>query len=152
MTHCMASQLVWRGTSCRMRLITTKLRGFLFMFSTGYTSFSILLLFLPSHSSSLFTVSDAISSNIDEDPSINPSANVIVFENFSVYHKGWISYSGGTNWPGKIVFLSQTTLLRWLVFLLRSLTMTLTSICSTLALSPLGNSDQVVVKVSSGFP
>ena len=148
----MALQLVWRGTSFRMRLIATKLRGFLFMFSTGYTSFSILLLFLPSHSSSLFTVSDAISSNMDEDPSINPSANVIVFENFSVYHKGWISYSGGTNRPGKIIFLSQTTLLRWLVFLLRSLTVTFTSICSTMALSPLGNSDQVVVKVSIGFP
>lgn len=72
------------------------------MFSTGYNSFSILLLFLPSHSSSLFTVSDAISSNIEEAPSVNPCANVIVFGDLNVYHKDWLTYSRGTDRPGKL--------------------------------------------------
>ena len=43
--------------------------------------------------SSLSTVSDSISSNIDEVFSINPSANVFAFGNFIVNHKDWlISY------------------------------------------------------------
>ena len=54
-----------------------------------------------------------------------------------------------------IIFLSQTTLLRSLTFLLGSLTVTLSSdasICSTMAFPPLGNSDHVVVSVSIDFP
>ena len=63
-----------------------------------------------------------------------------------------------------IIFLSQTNLLRWLTFLLGSLTVILTvplldlfissdiSICSAMAISPLGNSDHVVVSVSIKFP
>ena len=55
------------------------------------------------------------------------------------------------------IFLSQTTLLRWLTFLLGSHTVILTvafldllissgtSICSTKAFPPLGNSDDVAV-------
>ena len=62
-----------------------------------------------------------------------------------------------------ITFLSQTTLLRWLTFLLRSLIVTLTvllfwmflsseaSICSTMAFPPLENFDHVVVSVSTDF-
>ena len=62
-----------------------------------------------------------------------------------------------------IIFLSQTTLLRWLTFLLRSLTVTLSPalldlflssdarICSTMAFPPLGNSDHAVVSVSIDF-
>ena len=62
-----------------------------------------------------------------------------------------------------IIFLSQTTLLRWLTFLLRfqidSHNSTLldlfissdASICSTMAFPPLGNSDHVV-SVSIDFP
>ena len=54
------------------------------------------------------------------------------------------------------IFLSQTTILKWLPFLLGSLTVTLTvllfwlffsshtSICSTMTFPPLGNSDHVV--------
>ena len=43
--------------------------------------------------SSLSTVSDSISSNIDEVFSINPSANVFAFGDFIVNHKDWlISY------------------------------------------------------------
>ena len=61
-----------------------------------------------------------------------------------------------------IIFLSQTTLLRWLTFLLGSQTVILTvllfwiyffsSICSAKVFPPLGNSDHVVVSVSIVFP
>ena len=54
-----------------------------------------------SPSSSLCTVFDSISSNIDEVLSINPSANVFVFGDFSVHHKDWITYSGGTDQSGE---------------------------------------------------
>ena len=46
--------------------------------------------------SALCTVFDSISSNIDEVLSINPSANVFVFEDFNIRHKDWLTYSGGT--------------------------------------------------------
>ena len=51
---------------------------------------------------SLCTVFDSISSNIDEVLSINPSANVFVFEDFNVHHKGWLTYSGVTDRPGEL--------------------------------------------------
>ena len=40
-----------------------------------------------SPSSSLCTVSDSISSNLDEILSVNPSANAFVFGDFNVHHK-----------------------------------------------------------------
>ena len=55
-----------------------------------------------SPSSSLCTVFDSISPNIDEVLSINPSANVFVFGDFNVHHKDWLTYSGGTDRPGKL--------------------------------------------------
>ena len=42
---------------------------------------------------------------------MNLSAIVFILGDFNVYHKNWITYSGE-------IFLSQTTLLRWLTFLL----------------------------------
>ena len=96
------------------------------MFPTGFTSFSVLLLFpLQITFLSLCKVFDSISSNIDDILSINPSVNVFVFVDFNVHHKDWLNYSGGTNQPGKIIFISQMTLLRWLTFLLRSQTVIL---------------------------
>ena len=71
---------------------------------------------------SLCMVFDSISSNVDEVLSINPSTNVFIFGDFNVYHKDWLTYSGGTDQPGE---LSQMTLLRWLTFLLGSQTMLL---------------------------
>ena len=76
-----------------------------------------------SPSSSLCTIFDSISSNIDEVPSINPSANVFVFGDFNVHHKDWLTYSGGIGRSlvnSLIIFLSQKTFLRWLTFLLGS--------------------------------
>ena len=61
-------------------------------------SFFFSLYRLPS--SSLFTVYNSISSNIDEVLTINPSANVFALGDFSVYHKDWLTYSGGTDRPG----------------------------------------------------
>ena len=50
-----------------------------------------------SPSSSLCTVFDSISSNVDEVVSINPSANVFVFGDFNIHHKDWLTYSGRTD-------------------------------------------------------
>ena len=38
--------------------------------------------------------------NIDEVLSINPYANVFIFGDFNIHHKGWLTYSGGTDRPG----------------------------------------------------
>ena len=101
------------------------------MFSTDCTSFSVLLLFpLLITFSSLFTAFYSISSNIDGVLSINPSANVFVFGDFNAHHKDWLTYSGGIDMidllNSVITFLSQTTLLKWLTFLLGSQTVILT--------------------------
>ena len=58
--------------------------------------------FLYRSPSSLFTVFDSISSNIDEVLSINPSANVFVFGDF--HHKDWLTNSGGTDRPGELCY------------------------------------------------
>ena len=107
-------------------------------------------------------VLDSVLSNVDEVLSINPSANILVFGDFNVHHKDWLTYYSGTDRSGEL-FLSQTILLRWLTFLLTSKTDSHSpallgfflssdaSICSTVAF-PLGNSDHVVVSYSIDFP
>ena len=57
-----------------------------------------------SPSSSLCTVFDSTSSNIDEVLLINPSANVFVFGNFNIHHKDWLTYSGETDRPGELCY------------------------------------------------
>ena len=57
---------------------------------------SCIFFFLYQSPSSLCTVFYAISSNIDEVFSINPSADVFVFGYFNVHHKDWLTYSGRT--------------------------------------------------------
>ena len=103
-----------------MGLFSRKLCRFLLMFSTCFTSLSVLFSFLywlPS--SSLHMVFDSISSNINEVLLINPSANVFVFGDFKVHHKDWLTYSGGTDRSGELCYnFSQMTLPRWLTFLL----------------------------------
>ena len=113
-----------------------------------------------SPSSSLCTVSDSISSNIDEVPSINPSANVFVFGDFNVHHKDWLTYSGGTDRPGELCynFSISNDLTQIVNFptpipncdshspaLLDVFLSSDASICSTMAFPSLGNSDHVVV-------
>ena len=86
-----------------MGLISRKFCRFLLLFLIGFTSLSVLLLFpLLITPSSLFIVLDAISPNIDEVLSINPSANVFVFRDFNVHHKDWLTYSGGTDRSGEL--------------------------------------------------
>ena len=120
-----------------------------------------------SPSSSLCTVFDSTLSNIDEVLSINPSANVFVFGDFNAHHKDWLSYSGGTDRPGELCYMFSisndlTQIVNFptripdcdshnpaiLDFFLSSDS----SICSTMAFPPLGNSDHVVVPVSIDFP
>ena len=119
-----------------------------------------------SPSSSLCTVFDSISSNIDELLSINPSA-VFVFGDFNVHHRDWLSYSGGTDRPGKLChnFSISNDLTQMINFptgipdcdshsptLLDLFLSSDASIYSTMAFPPLGNSDHVIVSVSTDFP
>ena len=128
---------------------------------------SYLFFLYQSPSSSLCTVFDSISSNIDEVLSISPSANVFVFGDFNVHHKDWLTYSGGTDRPGELCynFSISNDLTQMVNFptripdcdshspaLLDLFLSSDASICSTMAFPPLGNSDHVVVSVSIDFP
>ena len=109
-----------------------------------------------SPSSSLCTVFDSISSNIDEVLSINPSANVFVFGDFNVHHKDWLTYSGGTDRSGKRPYSDgQLSYLDLSPALLDLFISSNASICSTMASPPLGNSclsfSQQYISVSIDF-
>ena len=105
--------------------------------------------------------------NIDEVLSINQYANVFVFRDFNIHHKGWLTYSGGTDRPGGLChnFSISNDLTQVVNFstqipdcnshspaLLDLFISSDVSICSTMAFPPLGNSDHVVVSVSIDFP
>ena len=98
-------------------------------------------------------VFDSISSNIDEVLSINPSANVFVFGDFTVHRKDWLTYSGANdltqmvNFPTRIPDCDSHNPALLDLFLTFD-----ASICSTMAFLTLGNSDHVVVSVSIDFP
>ena len=94
-----------------------------------------------------------------------PSATVFVFGDFNVHHKDWLTYSGGTERPGKICcnFYVSNDLTQLVNFptwtpdcdshIPAPLDFFLSSdviVCSTMA--PSGNSDYVVVSVSIDFP
>ena len=80
-----------------MGLISRKLCRFLLIFSTGFTSLSVLLLFPTLINFFVFVHGfDSISSNLDQVPSINPSA-VVLFGDFNIHHKDWLTYSSGTD-------------------------------------------------------
>ena len=141
---------------------------FLLMFPTGFISFSVLLLFpLSITFFVLCTVFDPTSSNIDEVLSINPFANMIVFGDFNVHHKDWLTFSRGTGKPGEHCynFSISNDLTQMVNFptqvpdcdshspsLLDLFLSSDGSICSTVAFPPLGNSDHVDVSVSIDFP
>ena len=102
----------------------------------SYLCFRLTLLHLVSYffflyrspSSSLCTVFDSISSNIDEVLSINPSANVFVFGDLmSIIRTGLPILVELIDLVNSVmILLSQTILLRWLTFRLRSQTVILT--------------------------
>ena len=81
-----------------------------------------------SPSSSLSTIFDSISSSIDEVLSINPSVNMFVFGDLiSITRTGSAILVELIDLGNSvIIFLSQMNLLRWLTFLLGSLTVILT--------------------------
>ena len=140
------------------------------MFSTVFTSLHSAPYFFflfRSLSLSLSTIFDAISSNINEVLSINSPANVFVCRDFSVHHKGWLTYSGElcynfsisndltqmVNFCTRIpdcdshspLTVTLTILLFWICFFFSD-----ASICSTMVLPSFGNSDYVV-SVSTDF-
>ena len=143
-------------------------------FADSYLCFRLALLHSVSYffflyqspSSSLCMIFDSVSSNIDEVLLINPSANLFVFGDFIVHHKDWLTYSGGTGRPGELCYnfsisndLTQiVNFPTWIpdcdshsparldLFLSSD-----ASICSTMAFSPLGNSDHVF-SFSIDFP
>ena len=139
-------------------------------YADSYLCFGLALLHLVSYffflyrspSSSLCTVFDSISPNIDKVLSINPSANVFVFGNFHVHHKDWDTYSGGTDRSGELYQNNLTQMVNFRTripdcdthshALLDLFISSEASICSTKAFPPLGNSDHVVVSVSIDFP
>ena len=119
-----------------------------------------------SPSLSLCTVFYSISSNIDVVLSINPCANVFVFGDFNLHHKDWLTYSGGTDRSGELCYnfsisnnLTQMVNFPTLIPDCDSHSLPLmdlflssdASICSTMALPPLGNSDHVDVSISIDF-
>ena len=94
------------------------------------------------------------------------SANVFVLGDFNIHHKDWLTYSGGTDSHGELCYnfsilndLTQmVNFLTWIPdcdshspALLDFFLSSDASICSTVAFSPLGNSDHVVVSVSIDF-
>ena len=139
-----------------------------FLFLTSFTSLSALHLILYwSLSLSFCTVFDSISSNIDEVFSINSSANMLLPVDFNIHHKDWLIYSGGTDTSGELCynFSISNDLIQMVNFptripdcdshspaLLDLFLSSDASICSTMAFPPLGNSDYVVVSVSTDFP
>ena len=116
---------------------------------------------------SLCTVFDSVSSIIDEVHSINPSGNVFILGDFNVHHKDRLTYSGGTNRPGELCndFSISNDLTQMVNFPTRILDRDShspalldlffsfdASICSTITIPLIGNSDHVVVSVSIDFP
>ena len=114
----------------------------------------------PSTSLPLSTVLDSILSNTDEVLSINPCVNVFVFGDFNIHRKDWLPYSGGTDTSGELCYnfsisnnLTQmVNLPTWISYCYSHSSVLLdlfissgTSICSTKAFPPLGNSDDVAV-------
>ena len=57
---------------------------------------------------------------------VNQSANVFFFGDFNIHHKDWLTYSGGTDRPSKLLWISISNDLTQMVsFLLGSLNVTL---------------------------
>ena len=69
------------------------------MINQHLTSFSSI-----DHLLYLCVVFDTNSYNIDEVLSINLSANVFVFGDFSIHHEDWLTYSGGTDRPDELCY------------------------------------------------
>ena len=103
-SYAWSSSLCERRTSFCIWLIPRKSCRFL-MFSTSFISLNTYFFFLyQSPSSSLCTVFKSISSKTVESLSINPCAYVFVFGDFTIHHKDWLTYSGGTDRPADLCY------------------------------------------------
>ena len=111
-----------------MRLISRKFCTQILIYVFNWLYFTQCLTSFSSRSSALFlcTVFHFISSNKDEVLSINPSANIYVFGDFIIRTGLPIQVELIYMVNSVIFFLSQTTLPRWLTFLLESQTVILT--------------------------
>ena len=103
-SYAWSCSLCERGTSFCTGLISRKLCGFLCFQLALLHSLSYFFFLYWSLSLLLCLVFDSISSNVDEILFINPSANVFVFGDLNVHHKDWLTYSGGTERPGKLFY------------------------------------------------
>ena len=96
-----------------------------------------------------------------------PISNVSVFGDFNVHHKDWLTYYRGSDRSSELCynFSISNKLTQMVNFptrisncdshspaLLDLFISSDISICSAMAISPLGNSDHVVVSVSIKFP
>ena len=130
-----------------------------YVFDWLYSTHCLTFFFLyRSSSSSLCTIFDSISSNIDDVLSINPSA-VFIFADFNVHHKDWLTYSGGTDRPGEVCynFSISNDLTQMVNFPTQnpdcdSHSPALLDLFLSLAFPPLENCDHVVVSLSINFP
>ena len=92
---------------------------------------------------------------------------MFVFGDFNVHHKDWLTYSGGTDRPGELFYnISISNELTQMVnfptqihdcdshscALLDLFISSDANICTTMAFPLLGNSDHIVVSVSTDFP
>ena len=87
-----------------MGLISRTLQIFTYLFNRLYctqclTSFSSI-----DHLLCLYAWLFILFHQTDEVLLIKPSANVFVFGEFNVHHKGWLTYSGGTDRPGELCY------------------------------------------------
>ena len=99
-SYAWSCSLCERRTSFCMGLVSRKLFRFLLFFWLALLrSVSYFFFLYQSPSSLLCMAFDSISSNIDKVFSINPSAYVLVFGDFNIHLKDWITCFGGTDRP-----------------------------------------------------
>ena len=98
---CMVSQFMWRKY---FLLLSLENSVDSYLCSQLVLLHSVLYFFFLYQSPSTFLcmVFYSISSNIDEVLSIDTSVNTFVFGDFKVHHEDWLTYSGGTDRPGKL--------------------------------------------------
>ena len=139
--------------------ISRKLCRFLLMFLTGFTSFSVLL-FPLSITFFVFVYGFWFCFMM-----LSWSTHLLMFLTLMSIIKGWLTYSGGTDWPGELCYNTSNYLTQVVNFpsqipdcdshnpaLLDLFISSDASFCSTMAFLPFGNSDHVVVSVSIEFP
>ena len=159
---CMTLWFMWRRDFLLHRTYSRKLWRFLFhVFDWLYFICCLVYFFSIDQFRSLCTSFDAKSSRMYEVLLVNPFADVFFFGDCNnLHHKYWLTFSGWTGRLGELWNFSILNKLTQMVhFLLWFLTVTLTVLLFLTLLfvlqvvfPPSGNSNHVVVSVSSDFP